>query len=98
MIKRNQDGAVNGVVISLVLAVILLIGTLGFAGWAYMSRQDYKDNVDAKVSDAVVIAKQQESTAKDKQFVEKEKNPLRTYHGPDTYGGLTIAYPKTWSA
>jgi len=70
----------------------------GFAGWAYMSRVDYKENTDAKVADAVVIAKQQESTAKDKQFVEKEKNPLRTYQGPDTAGSVTIMYPKTWSA
>ena len=71
---------------------------MGFAGWAYMSRQDYKDNVDTKIKAAVVVAKQQESTAKDKQFVEKEKNPLRTYKGPDAYGGVTIMYPKTWSA
>lgn len=98
MIKRNQDGAVNSLVISLIFAVVMLLAVTIFAGWAYMSRQDYKSNTDAKINDAVVIAKQEESTAKDKQFVEKEKNPLRTYKGPDSYGAVTIQYPKTWSA
>lgn len=98
MIKRNQDGAVNGLVVSLIFAVVMLIAATVFGAWAYMSRQDYKNNTDAKIKDAVVIAKQEESTAKDKQFVEKEKNPLRTYKGPDSYGAVTIEYPKTWSA
>jgi len=97
MIKRNQDGSA-GLVISFVLTVILLISTLGFAGWAYSSRQDYKDNVDTKINDAVTIAKQQESTAKDKQFAEAEKQPLRPYHGPEAYGSIVVNYPKTWSA
>ncbi len=98
MIKRNQDGAVNGLVLSLIFAVVLLLTATGFGAWAYMSRQDYKANTDAKIKDAVVIAKQEESTAKDKQFVEKEKNPLRIYKGPDSYGAVTVQYPKTWSA
>jgi hypothetical protein len=63
-----------------------------------MSRQDYKNNVDKKISDAVIIAKQQESTSKDKEFVEKEKDPLKEYKGPATYGSLSLKYPKTWSA
>lgn len=98
MIKRNQDGAVSGLAVSLVFAVLLLIGALVFGGWAYMSRQDYKDNVDAKIQTAVEVAKQQESTAKDKQFVEKEKQPLRTYNGPEAYGSISLSFPKTWSA
>lgn len=98
MNKLNQNGAANGLVISLIFAVILLIGTMVFAGWAYTSRQDYKDNVTAKINDAVTIAKQQESTAKDKQFVEAEKKPLRPYKGPEAYGSIVVNYPKTWSA
>lgn len=98
MNKLNQDGAVNGLVISLIMAVLLLIGTMVFAGWAYMSRQDYKDNVTSKINDAVTIAKQQESTAKDKQFVEAEKKPLRPYNGPEAHGSIVVNYPKTWSA
>jgi len=97
MIKHNQDGAVNGVVVSLVLCILLLVGALAFAGWAYSSRQDYKQHTDAKVSVAVDKAKQAESAAKDAAFVEAEKNPLRTYNGPEAYGSLVLQYPKTWS-
>ena len=63
-----------------------------------MGRQDFKTNVDQKISDAVVIAKQQESTLKDKQFAEAEKDPLKTYNGPGDYGGINVRYPKTWSS
>jgi hypothetical protein len=98
MIKHNQSGAVNGLVISLVLAVVLLVAALGFGGWAFSGRQDYKNNVDSKISTAVTAAKQQESTAKDLQFAEVVKNPLKSYTGPEAYGSLIVNYPKTWSA
>lgn len=82
-------------------SVFLFLGLAGaviFAVWAYNSRQDYKTNVDQKISVAVGAAKQQESTIKDKQFVEKEKLPLKTYISSDINGLITIKYPKTWSA
>ncbi|MDB5170494.1 MAG: hypothetical protein JWO35_188 [Candidatus Saccharibacteria bacterium] len=97
MIKHNQDGAVSGLAISLVFTVLLLIGAIAFGGWAFMSRADYKSNTDSKIEDAVIIAKQQEGSAKDAQFLQDEKKPLRTYKGPEAYGSLEINYPKTWS-
>lgn len=98
MTKLNQSGAGSGMLISLVLAVILLIGALVFGGWAFNSRQDYKNNVDTKISVAIVVAKQQQSGADQKKYDEAAKNPLRTYNGPEAYGSLVIQYPKTWSA
>jgi hypothetical protein len=98
MVKHNQDGAVNGVVISLVLAVLLLIGALGFGGWAFNSRQDYKNHVDSKITAAVTVAKQQEDAAQALHFAEEAKKPLRAYNGPQAYGSLVVNYPKTWSA
>ncbi len=97
MIKHNQDGAVSGLGISLVLTVLLLIATIGVAGWAFTGRQDYKNNVDTKIAAAQEVAKQQESTAKDRQFAEEIKQPLKTYSGPEAYGSLVLSFPKTWS-
>ena len=97
MIKHNQNGQVSGVAITLVLTVLLLVGALGFAGWAFMGRQDYKNNSDAKVATAVTIAKQQEDGVKDKAFIEVLKQPLRTYNGPEAYGSIVVAFPKSWS-
>jgi hypothetical protein len=98
MIKHDQNGSVNGVVISLIAVSFLLVGSLGFAGWAFTERQDYKNNSDEKVAAAVVLARQAESTKKDKQFAEEIKNPFRTYTGPQAFGSLIIKYPDTWSA
>jgi hypothetical protein len=98
MRKLNQNGAVSGLAISLVLSVILLVSAISFGAWAFSSRQDYKDNVDEKVQTAVVAAKQQESKAKDAEFVEAEKSPVRTYNGPEAFGSISIKFPKSWSA
>jgi hypothetical protein len=97
MTKHNQDGAVSGVGISLVIAIVLLLTAIGFGGWAFTSRQDYKDNSDAKSEAAVAAAKAQLSDQKDKEAAEKEKSPLRTYTGPEAYGSIVLKYPKTWS-
>lgn len=97
MIKHNQDGA-SGVLVSLILTIVLLIGAIGFGIWAFSSRQDYKNNTDSKVAAAVTVAKQQESAAKDKIFAEESKSPLKTYAGPQAYGSIVLEYPKTWSS
>lgn len=97
MIKHNQDGAANPWIISLVLSVVLLIGAIGFGGWAYTERQHYKDDTDAIVAGEVKKAKAQESAAKDRQFAEEAKKPLKIYNGPEALGSLQISYPKTWS-
>lgn len=94
---RAQVGAINVLLIPLILVIVLLIGTAGFAFWAFGQRQDYKNNSDAKVATAVTAAQQQESAQKDKEFAQKEKFPYNTYSGPAAYGSLIIKYPKTWS-
>jgi hypothetical protein len=98
MQSRYEAGMINILLIPFILAVLFFLATAGFAYWAYSSRQDYKDNTDQKISSAVALAKQQEDTKKDADFVQQEKKPLRTYSGPEAYGSLKISYPKTWSA
>ena len=94
----GQKGSLNALLIPFILLVLVLIVALGFGYWAYTSRQDYKNNAEKKIAAAVTIAKQQESTTKDNEFVQQEKLPLRTYTGPSAFGSLTVQYPKTWSA
>ena len=85
-------------IIGIVIGVILLIAAAAFGFWAYSSRQDYKYNSDKKAADVAQIAVQKESTRKDNEFVEKEKNPLQQYQGPAAFGSVDVSYPKTWSA
>ena len=98
MIKHDQNGSISGLAVSLVLVNLLFIASLAFAVWAYGGRQDYKNNTDTKIAAAVTLARQDESTNKDKVFAELVKQPLRTYVGPESYGSLIIKYPKSWSA
>lgn len=97
MIKHNQNGAANGLVISLVLAVVLLVGAIGFAGWAYTQMTEYRDESDAKVQTAVDAAVEKESIRKDKENAEANKDPLKIYSGPSAYGSVHLEFPKTWS-
>lgn len=97
MIKHNQQGAVSGAAVSLVFTTLLLIAAIVFGVWAFSSRQDYKNNTDVKINTAVTAAKQNEDKIKDAAFAQEEKNPLKTWNGPEAYGSLVMAYPKTWS-
>ena len=95
--KTNQAGAINVLLLPVILLALLFIGAAGFGLWAYNGRQDYKNNSDAKVQAAVAVAQQQTATAKDNEFAQKEKLPLYTYNGPAAYGSVVLKYPKTWS-
>lgn len=97
MVNHDEEGSI-GLLIALGVLIVLFVSAAVFGIWSYASRQDYKHNSDQKAAAAVAIAIKQEDTKKDADFVEKEKNPLRTYTGPETYGKLIIKYPKTWSA
>lgn len=84
--------------IPFVITAVVTVAFIGLFIWAYMGMVDYKNNVTPKIDAAVKVAVQNESTRKDTEFIEKEKNPLKTYTGPDTFGGIVFQYPKTWSA
>lgn len=94
MHKLNQKG---DLLIALVLVSTVLLGAIGFGVWAYMGMQDYKNNTDEKIADAVKAAEEELSIEKDAQFAEEYKNPFMTYVGPSQFGSLTVTYPKTWS-
>lgn len=95
---HNERGSFNALLIPLILFILLFLGALGFGIWAFSSRQDYKDNADVKIATAVKVAEEKTATEKDNEFLEKEKQPLKSYTGPATYGTVSFSFPKTWSA
>ncbi len=94
MHKLDQRGEL---LIPLVIVTVFLVGSIGFGIWAYMGRQDYKNNVDQKITEAVVVAEENLAIKKDAEFAESYKLPNVTYRGPGAFGTLSITYPKTWS-
>ena len=96
-LAKNEVGALNILLAPLIIASLLFLATFGFAFWAYTGMKDYKVNVDQKVDTAVKIAVAKNSTEKDNEFLEMEKQPTLTYRGSAVLGSITFQYPKTWS-
>jgi hypothetical protein len=95
MHKQNQAG-VSSVALAIVFG-ILFVGAAGFGGWAFMGRQDYKNNSDAKSAQAVAAAEKIQADQLQKKFDEDYKNPNKAYKGPIAFGTVSFNYPKTWS-
>lgn len=98
MNKIDQRGELNVLLIPLIAVSVLMLSAIGFGVWAYMGRQDYKNNTDQKIEEAQAATKEAVSKEKDKEFEEKLKQPYDDYISPAAYGTVNIKYPKTWSA
>lgn len=95
MRKLNQTGSL---LVPFILVLLLMLGAAGFGAWAFMGRQDYKTNSDAKSAVAVKKALVVEDAKKEAEFAQAIKSPVKSYKSPATFGSLAFEYPKTWSA
>lgn len=93
----DENGSAKSV-LAIVILVISLIASGIFGGWAYKERQNTKNNLDKIVKEEVGKAELAQAAKLKAEFDEKEKKPTKTYQGPSTYGTISFAYPKTWSA
>lgn len=97
MNRTHQQGAINAwLILSIVFAVTTVVAA-GFLVWALTNYTDQKENVDTKVSAAVATAKKEQADEDEAKFLERDKQPMRQFVGPDDYGRLMFDYPKTWS-
>ncbi len=96
-IRADERGALNVLLIPVILLSVLFVSAAAFGAWAFSKSQDYKNNVDAKVAVAVTANKAVVQAADAKTYAEAAKQPLMTYAGPEAYGSVHISYPKTWS-
>jgi len=94
---RSERG---GISVHTLVIIGLSVFTVAFAGlsvWAYVNYMDQKNNVDAKINSAVADAEKKLGDDLEKKFIEREKEPLKSFTGPSDYGTLSFKYPKTWS-
>lgn len=94
----DQRGALNVLLVPLILMIVLLLSAAGFGIWAFSSRQDYKNNSDKKAGVAAAAQRDATEAADAVKYAEEAKKPYDTYIGPAAYGNITVNYPKTWSA
>jgi len=98
MRKLDERGAVNSLLFPFVLVLLLFLGAAAFGIWAFAGRQDFRNNVVAKIATAQAATKIATQAADQKTYAEASKYPLRSYTGPSSLGGVTVSFPKTWSA
>src|SRR4051812_35648432 len=84
-------------IIIVVLLSLALIGALVFGFWAFGERNDYKNNVDAKIEVAKGEQKKATTDELNKLHAEQDKKPTTTYVGPPSYGSIKFEFPKTYS-
>lgn len=94
---KNENGAISGSLIAIILLSILFLAAGSGAIWAYLNYSDQKTNVDSKVALAAAEARKDQADIESAKFLEREKEPNRQFVGPDDYGRLIFDYPKTWS-
>lgn len=95
---NNQRGELNALLIPFILVSVLLVAVIVFTVSTYQKEQKYENHTNAIVKSAVNDATQQEAAVKEKEFAEREKQPLVSYTGPAQDGSIVVEYPKTWSA
>jgi hypothetical protein len=97
MSMNRQGGYINPLLVSLILALVLLVAVASFGGWAFTSRQDYKNNSDQKSAVAAAAERKKTQGEDAAHYAEEAKSPLKQFVGPSQYGSVTASYPKTWS-
>ena len=97
--KKYRAGTVVDLVktIAIIALSLALVTFIGLFVWVLSEYNDLNSDVQGKISVAVAKAKDETAAQKEAEFLYREKQPLRTFVGPEDYGQLTFQYPKTWS-
>lgn len=98
MKQLNTRGESSLTVVLLILSSSFLMFAIIFGLWAFMSRQDYKNNVDTKIDAAVATALEDQRIELEAEFAEEEKSPYVSYTSSQSLGSVKLTYPKTWDA
>ncbi len=95
--SNRERGAIAGSTLAIIGLSIFTVAFAGLSIWALLNYMDQKNNVDAKVSTAVTEAEKKLGDKLEADFIERDKQPLKSFTGPSDYGTLSFKYPKTWS-
>ena len=97
MAHTKERGAVATSAVVIIGLSVFAVAFAGLSVWAFINYMDQKNNVDAKVSTAVTEAEKKLGDKLEADFIERDKQPLKSFTGPSDYGTLSFKHPKTWS-
>ncbi|MBR2998587.1 hypothetical protein IKF34_02335 [Candidatus Saccharibacteria bacterium] len=97
MMAPKKDVASLVKIIALIFTSLLSVTFIGLFIWKTTQYNEVKTDVDGQIAVAVAEAKDEQAQKLEAEFMEREKQPFRTFSGPADYGALTFDYPKTWS-
>ena len=83
--------------VAIVVASLVAVTFIGLFIWKTTQYNAVSEDVNAQITKAVAVAKDEQATQLEEEFLTREKYPYRTFSGPADYGQLTFEYPKTWS-
>lgn len=95
--KMNSGESSLLKIVIIILLSLLLVGALLLAFYFYTEYISASTDLDAKIETATLDAVKKREDELQANFAEQEKNPFRSFSGPENYGSLTIQYPATWS-
>ena len=93
---RKKGESLTGMIILFVVGLLAVV-FFGLFIWMFIQWERAKTNVEGQVQQRVDLAVKNNTESMNKDFREREKNPLRRFSGPIDYGELSFEYPKTWS-
>jgi len=92
-----ERGAVGASLFVIIGLSVFVVAFAGLSIWAFINYMDQKNNVDSKIATAVADAEKKLGDDLENKFIEREKEPLKSFAGPSDYGTLSFKYPKTWN-
>ena len=95
--NRTESGAVNVLLIVVVMVSLIAVGFAVAFFWAFNDRDHYKNDSDALVAAAVATAKSEAQKAFDTTVAEALKQPYVSFSGPADFGSVSFSYPRTWA-
>ena len=93
--KKDIAGLVK--TIAIIIISLIAVTFIGLFIWMFTRYNDASSDLEYKIDTAVAEAKDEQHAKDEAEYIIREKNPYKTFAGPEDYGQLTFQYPKTWS-
>lgn len=94
--SAKKNNSKKWIIVTILLGVVTLgLGILSI--WLYQEYSTAKTDVNSQIEEAVAVAVDNQMKESEAACAELLKEPNLEFVGPEDYGLLSFAYPRTWS-